>query len=88
MSRTQATPNFFVKVGSLDNRVAALERASSITTFPDIDTAGLTSAQIDAAIFSGTAQIPASGVFATDSTNHFLLVRIGGHWAKTTLTLI
>lgn len=94
MSRVQTNPDFFKQVKALEQRISRLERVASTTTLKDVNTSGLTSAQIDAAVFAGTSTPSvgaqaANGLIITDSTNSLLLVRQGGHWYKTsTLTEI
>ena len=68
------------------------ERKAAAPLLKDVDTTGLTSAQIDAMLFSNgstssTNVQAADGLQITDITNSLLLVRQGGVWYKTsTLT--
>jgi hypothetical protein len=74
----------------LVGRVDRLERVVSQLVLRDVSTTGLTSAQIDAAVFgASTGAQPTDGLFITDKTNHLLLVRENNKWCKTaTLTII
>lgn len=54
-------------------------RDNGIVRAKEINSTGLTSAQIDA-LFTAT---PANGTIASDPTNTLLLVRQGGTWHKT-----
>lgn len=85
MSRIQTNPDFFKQVKALEQRISRLERVASTTTLKDVNTSGLTSAQIDAAVFAGTSTPSvgaqaADGLIIRDSTNNLLLVRQNGVW--------
>jgi len=86
MSRTQVKSNFPQTFNSLARRVASLERTLNTTGLRDINTTGLTSAQIDAAFFGG--QQSYDGAQATDKANSLALVRQAGKWHSAALTLI
>jgi hypothetical protein len=90
LSNAQLSPDFYRQFNVLDDRISRVERITSMTIFKDVNTAGLTSAQIDAAVFPApTLSQPPDGIIITDTTNHLLLVREGGKWYKTAaLTMI
>lgn len=89
MSRVQTKDNHYKDFKTLQDRVARLERVSSQLILKDVNTTGLTSSQIDAAVFGGSTGGQASdGLVISDKTNNLLLVRESGKWCKTTLTVI
>jgi hypothetical protein len=94
MSRLLVRANKLVQDKHVEQRVSSLERLSAQAPLKDINTSSLSSAQIDAAVFSNgiTSSVNAQagdGLLITDSTNSLLLVRQGGKWYKTAaLTLI
>ena len=90
MSRTQTTPDFYRDVNSMQDQIQALQRQLSQIVLKDVNTTGLTSAQIDIAVFPApTNAQPTDGIIITDKTNFLLLVREAGKWYATpTLTLI
>jgi len=81
---TTASPEPGIKMGATVAYRDALT-AGVVVPFPQVNTTGLTSAQIDALFTS----VPPNGTVASDSTNGLLLVRQAGKWAKTAaLTVI
>lgn len=89
MSRVQTRPNSFSQENRTKSQLARVARTASTPVLRDVDTAGLTSAQIDAAVLgsSSLSDIP-DGLQITDKTNSLLLVRVSGRWGFTSLTLI
>ena len=89
MSRTQLKPDGYRTINEMGDQIAALQRQATATVLKDIDTTGLTSAQIDAAVFGpSTNAQPTNGLMIVDSANSLLLARVGGKWGTTSLTLI
>lgn len=79
MARVQTKQDFVDIVNSLRRRVTVLERQVVTPKLRDVNTTGLTNAQIDS-IFFGGSQEPYDGVMATDVTNGKFIVRLGGTW--------
>ena len=90
MSRCQTKPNSFVDQNRQSARTDRLERiAQANYVAKDINTTGLTSAQIDTAVFGSSSNGQSfDGLTITDKTNNLLLVRLSGKWCKATMTLI
>lgn len=89
MSRVQVKSNSISAGNAQRTKTAKTARAFLNRRLKDINTVGLTSAQIDATIFgSSTNAQPADGIQITDQTNGLLLTRLGGKWGSTTLTII
>ena len=93
MSKIVTRSNLFADLRQTHTSIQRLQRAAQTTSLKDVNTAGLSSAQIDAAVFSNgstssTNAQPANGIVISDSTNKLLLVRQGGAWFKTSLTAV
>lgn len=88
MSRVQTRPDFFAQMKSSQADMGSIQRALLNRPLKDVNTSGLTSAQIDTAAFGGSEGQAYDGALITDKTNSLLLVRVNGHWGKTTLTII
>lgn len=88
MSRVQTRDNFYSQVKCDQQQLASVQRALLGRPLKDVNTTGLTSAQIDAATFGGSEGQAYDGVQITDKTNSLLLVRVSGKWGKTLLTII
>lgn len=86
MSRVQKKPNSVDDQRTDKRRIASLENVNSTTRLRDFATSGLSSAQIDTLVF-GAGQ-PFDGVQITDSSRSILLVRLGGKWGYSTLSII
>lgn len=87
MTRVQTNPDLFRQIKTDQNDMATVQRALLNRPLKDVVTTGLTSAQIDSAVFSGSAQAY-DGALITDKTNSLLLARVSGKWGKTLLTII
>lgn len=89
MSNVQLPPNFYADFNRLVTQVERLNRIVAQIVLKDVNTSGLSSAQIDAALIGGStnAQVP-DGLMITDKTNHLLLARVSGKWGSTPLTII
>lgn len=87
MSRAQTTPNFFGSITAIERRLGSLERTVNVPKVPTVNTAGLSSEQIDALVFGGQQQ-PYDGAQAVDPTNKFSLVRAAGKWCRSNITTI
>jgi hypothetical protein len=89
MSRVMTTPNFFVDTtAAMQSKVARLGRTTANTSVKEVDSSGLTSAQIDQMVFSNgstssTNAQPYDGLVVHDPVNNLLLVRQSGSWHKT-----
>lgn len=89
MSRVIVKPNDYSQTKQDRARAASTSRALLTLPLRDVDTTGLSSAQIDAIVFAGGGPTqPWDGAQATDQTNALLLTRLSGHWHSAPLTLI
>ena len=89
MSRVQVKPNHYSQQNAMKAKLASTARANLNARLKNIDTTGLTSAQIDSAVFgSSTNAQPADGLQIIDGVNKLLLVRAGGQWRSVALEQI
>lgn len=89
MSRVQVKSNAFSQQNQQRAKLASAARAGAQKLLKDLNTTGLTSAQIDAAVFGSSSSVQAAdGLQIIDSTNKLFLVRVAGQWGKLSLTLI
>ncbi len=90
MSRVIVKPNAYAQSKQQGAKIASTSRAFLHFPLKNVNTSGLTSAQIDAIVFlgGGVAPQPWDGAQATDTTNALLLTRLNGHWYSVSLTLI
>lgn len=87
--KTIVKPDFFIEYGQIVRKLETLERSflSDNDNLTEVNTAGLTSKQIDEAVSPEPGEPPPEdGRLISDPTNKLLLIRQLGVWRKVSVT--
>jgi hypothetical protein len=87
--KTVVKPDFFIEHGRIIRKLETLERSflADDDNLTEVNTAGLTSKQIDEAVSPEPGEPPPeNGRLASDPTNKLLLIRQNNVWRRTSVT--